>query len=49
MDDLWLNVYNKNKKQIITKNMMYNCYSSKKVKTKKLDTIRTSHKKGVNI
>ena len=49
MDDLWLNAYNPNGKQIITKNMMYNCYSSKKVKTKKLDTIRTSHKKDVNI
>lgn len=49
MDNLWLNAYNPNGKEIITKNMMYNCYSIKKVKTKKLDTIRTSHKNGVNI
>lgn len=49
MDNLWLNAYNLNGKEIITKNMMYNCYSIKKVKTKKLDTIRTSNKNGVNI
>jgi len=49
MDNLWINTYNPNSKQIITKNMMYNYYYNKKVKTKKLDTIRTSNQKGVNI